>query len=813
LLTSATILVTLAENNPPPSTPRSSNNYKQRRNECLVLLARLACKTLTLLEAGKSHQTIQSSEASIKNVTYRELLHSCVSLLTLLVSTNNTGSIIDQEYYSKLASTLRESDAITSLVREAGTASTMAVSALRPYDPSSNAYNHLGGDNAMIMESASEVAIAQQAHDIAVSIVRSIFMLASTITDIGDKSPDMLSLLTNSGFSELIVSNPLLRYASQHWTLSAGQHNAIVGHNGGNSGGGSGIQSPWQLRGYLPADSRSLVGSQKGRQARESGRNCFAGKDDPTHAVWRTAIHILATALRSSSQLLTIQSNTEMLNEYFILMALDFLGTHEASLLTCLSETSAVAFGETNDAFSTAKRSSSSPIFSSSVFTKNLLREACNIVTLVSELCTGINRNYFERDSPKLYKRFVQASLEMTGALSNFLGSAGAARELFNAISDMDSSGAEGIPSDINPLLFGGIPNARHEAIRNADFVNSCCAVVTTEDYDASINSAPSSIAGGGGNQAERLEQRCKMIVNSDFILSMEHAAAECLFQSLAVLWKTHPSSSCFVVFTPEEAARLDSMTLVKPQMIIGLRPSINQGRGSFSMVDSATTGVNAISFARVLDSNTVNRQWYVEYLDDPSSRKTEIVGADRLAGVEDVMKRKCVFEYDAAYFVYELAGTSKSKVTLGHLILALRWCHQYMTRPKDDYHPVVKYLAERATALLGTEVALHEEIGTTRKEVGQVSLDLNKRVNAQLLDLFEAVDDRQHYGTSRLGRMKNVIGESTWDAIQKQLSREMSAARSDREKEQQKNAQQTHGMASSGSPYRRGGLFRGVSF
>lgn len=808
LLASAIVLVTKAsETVLLPS--HESNENKKLRNEYCVGFVGMACQTVGLVEPYASSAR---ADGSTNDGRSQDLLGTCVALLTILVSRGTDSRLSELgtgAYFSNVAASIRKYDAIKTLVQHASAASAWATSTI-----------------SLLSSQSPEVSCHH--HKMAVDTVQSIFMFISAVADVGDESFDMLSLLTANGVSQLILGNPLFRLAGEQWCLTS-QTNAIMDH----TKGAVGIQNDRHLRGYLPTVSKSAREKQKGGMGEVSGR------DDPVHEIWRTAVRTVVAMVRSSRH--SLQNGTmERMNSHFVQIAMDFLRANKATLLSCLKECSIVPFGENREApfASVATATSTSP--HSNVFTLNVLREACDVLSLVSELCTPPNRNEFERTIPKLYKLFVQASLEMTRSLGQFLGAAGAARELFMALAKFDAEEVGDVlldsSSDIYPLLEGGMPNARHEAIRNAHYAIRCCALVTVGDFDASDMSSSSNHRTEGS--AETLERTCQIAVNSAFNLRMENAAAECLYHAVTVIWKTHPASSSFVVFTPEEASRLDSMSIVKKGMIVALRKSeareTSWSASGFNYSPSGDSRLRLdrnLCFARILGADTIRRVWRVQYLESSHSESTSssecVVSADLLAGVEDMLKRKCMFDYhyaESASAVESFGGGERPE-TVGHLILALRWCYQYLSIPESTTRAagrfaLIRCLAERLSVLLGTEVSLHNEIGSPK----MAKVEVSKRLGSQLLDLFgdiprghqSHVPTREQIGMTapidghREGRLKKILANATWNTLQRQLEPDLEGAKRDREEIRMKNEQSAFGNP---SPYRRNTFFRGVSF
>merc|ERR1712032_520360 len=121
---------------------------------------------------------------------------------------------------------------------------------------------------------------------------------------------------------------------------------------------------------------------------------------------------------------------------------------------------------------------------------------------------------------------------------------------------------------DTHPLLAEGIPNARHEAIRNAHFAHSCCIQATLEDLTNSHIATTNAAKTGSGKS---LEQTFQIQVNNQFIAEMELIAGHTLFNVLTVLSDTHPASNSFISFSNEEVSRLDVAAIITPGKTVAI--------------------------------------------------------------------------------------------------------------------------------------------------------------------------------------------------------------------------------------------------
>lgn len=690
----------------------------RRLDDALIGLASIACKNFGLVELLETYGKDRPQYVQMS----RDLLQTSVALLSVLVSTRSVSKrTIPQQavYLSSFALCLRTNDAINSMVR----------------------FSHISSARAVRQKTGT----VQPADEEEVKIVHAIFSFLSVISEISAHSPELGSLLSEDSVSQLLLNNPLLMRASYQWSLKDPAK-----------------EPTQQLRGYLPSQQNVDVKAQGSSPTKAAG-SYLSGRNDPVHGVWRASLELLRSLVQSRRH---VGDRTNQVDAQFFGVACDFLTAHHSALLECLKSCCSFAVGSTASTFSSQQESKA--------LTLNVLREASDILSLVSLMCSPIHGNKFEEDCPTLFGDFSNAVRAVVFSLSKFLGATGAARELFAALLDFENA-VEGIGAQGNdelaleafsPVLAGGIPNASHEAIRNAHTARRCCAFVTAEDY-ASLN-ASSSPRSDAPRQTSSLERDCRACVESRFLIRMEHAAGTCVSFALSILWETHPASSCFLMLSKDEVARFDSLSNVKPGMVIAIRPGAT---------DAASPDVE---FASVLQVDTVRRVFHVQYFGE--SRNTEgNIGADRLAGVEDVTKRRAVLAYSAApdsASELEAAVSRGPSPSTGDLLLALRWCHQYQGRTVDAYEPGAKAtrrrLADLASVLLGTEISLHRE---SRTPLESANSPTTKRIKQQLLTLF---GDEE--APNRGGYLKSVLSDKVWTKLQEQLGSELNDAQSERD-------------------------------
>jgi len=453
--------------------------------------------------------------------------------------------------------------------------------------------------------------------------------------------------------------------------------------------------------------------------------------------------------------------------------------------------------------------------------TLNTLREASLILSLVSELCSRSAREHFRRSYQSIHDEFSRASVPVVVSICSFLGAAGASRELFQALADIDAAadvggninqGAHFTPlSPVHQLFAGGVQNAKHEAIRYSHFASRYCSAVTQDDYKAlnTFSNTSNHISGEGSlddpRSASKFERNCRTSMTSAFAYRMEKAAADCLFNAVSVLWQTHPAVSSFVMFSQEEALRIDAMALVKPGMVIGFRGD-SKRCGHWRSILLHEHYAN-VSFARVLHCNTVDQAWLVRTLGGGSSEGEsveQLVRGKQIAGMEDMAKRRCILGYSPSPESSAEVEASVRSITTGHLILALRWCHQHYVDDAGESNcnnsrKFVQRLAEQLCMLLGTELSIHAEIGSAADELKTCDSEL---LYAQILDLFRdcaecgghSTEDSSQINVAgpcrrRDGRLKMILSNSVWISIRRQLCHELASADAKLKSGQDRNA------------------------
>lgn len=596
-------------------------------------------------------------------------------------------------------------------------------------------------------------------HNNAVACVRGVITFLHGLTDAGATNVDMLLLLIENRVFNVLSNSPLLKTSTKVW-LSKSMGDEIM-------------QPVTQRhRGYLNSQTSRL--HTKGRPS---------SQEDPVHYVWRKVIEIFSSLVRSArAQMQTYDKVDEPIVVQLaqvMSISLDFLCTYENELFSCFSSLLNEARVPGNLSHRGKANSFSSNIHSStSSFTLNVMKEAAEISKLLAELCKS-NKREFARCSG-IFERGRTASLELTKMLSSFLGSIGNARELFVVLASASNIINEQ-PSamfDAHPLLSEGIPHARHEAIRNAHFAHSCCVPATMDDFTKSQISTTNAAGPSPDSRKEKsMEQSFQIQVNNKFIVEVEEAAGCCLFNALAILTDIHPASDSFITFTMDEALRLNMSAVITSGTVVAIRRRM--GAEQYAQRFAVGDGLQDARCARAIACDRSTRTVSVEYAD--SNTVERHVPWSRIVGIEDVSKRKCIFSYMPT--PKSLADADvRGKPSIGHIILALKWCRQVGSSASDnlDCVPVhiVKCVSERACALLCAEVLLHEELQGRPTSYNETA----RKINTELLDLFGTDDAQESVEKSSLAF---AAGEDILKMIRANLNRQLKTAAEERDQEQ----------------------------
>ncbi|CAJ1956519.1 unnamed protein product [Cylindrotheca closterium] len=701
----------------------SRGQLKRERDVC-TSLCRVASTVLRVL--GKVLQEAASDPlvTDQRKGDNRETLRCCISLFTILVAKGHGSQMSDASYFKLVSKTLVEYDALKEIIDHGMQASNAAASSILSSE----------GDEVYGTRGPSSTEIDS------LVVVQSVLNLLYSVAE--TDNADMLSIFIGTQLSQFVTRNPLFQYVGRAWTQNA--RNAPP-------------------RGYVLS-----------REAAASNRSSILPgslqlyRSDPLHSIWLTSMKVLQTSLRSSTRCLNIQG-TESIGKHFFSASVEFLEIHRVAILSCLKSCG-------------------------SELTGNMLLEATQIFALASELFKRDHRDAFFHTSSSMCEELIEWAKAVIVNISKLLGAAGTARELFRGLEEHESMDPDLIehssgPNDNkarHPLLSGGrLQDAKHEAYKFSHFAARCCKRVTGMDIKSG-STVPSRLRHLSLDRKndEPLEQACRLSVTSDYAMRMERVASQCLSQAVSTVWKTHPVSHSFKVFSEREVMQLDVMNLVQNGVVIGYRTSC----GESLLVDGTSETFDDLRFGRVCSGDTLNRTWTVKVIrgdGDVATGEVEAVRARQLAGIEDVSMRKVATAYLPAPDTIESLEKGSPSLSVGHLILVLRWCHQKFVSLRESKLPdgpahtknVIR-IAEQTVALLAAELSIHAEIESDLNMPKAEKSQLDFQIYEMFADpeVLSVLDTNVPISSAHMqqGRLKDLIQGPAWDAIRPQVRQEM---------------------------------------
>ena len=707
-----------------------SDGQKENKKYSIIRLGfcRMACDTLSLLRSVDLAETNASHRLDCYSASSEKLLLTSLSCLTILLKNG------------------------TEATRKEGTFSS------HPYESdlsvtlhNSNALglliHHLDMNSNIIAITYSQEGPSRvgNSHAASLAVVSSIVNIAYILA-----SSDFIGLpmlVLEGHFIQALLKNQLLLKACKEWS------------------------SPQTFRGYVNA--KKLPGNSL------MDRNIYnTASSDAIHNIWCCSIRIVTAMLGSKRMKAPTDDTARKMHMDTSIIAFDFLRTFESGLFSSLLSSSLQK--TINQSVS-----SSEPIAEFG-FTFQSLVEMGDALALISELCLESRRKYYDNASLHLLERFSLSVFKLTKYLSSFLGALGTARELFSSLSVLNNVIGDGNRSTDekapHPLLADGVSNARHEAMRNALYSSNCCKCVTSEEYQLS-QQHPDNATNAEGSVSP--EQSFQKSVNNDFTHRIEDFAGRCLLDCLSMIERIHPMSTSFITFSEGEAMNLHLSHVNPIGAIVALR----------STTQSIVTESSLVSprYARVTDYNHITETLDVEYFsqDCPHPETESNVPLARLAGMEDGTRRKVLFQYKSApnYVSENALAAVANKMSLGDLILILRWCRQ---RPSMKENPcsisvdLVKSIGECAAILLGNETSLHNEIGIN----DTVPISERKQINKQLLELFGEDEDslgsfdlqRKDIPSPKGNGLRYLLNNEFWSLLQLQMKPSLMEGKRERE-------------------------------
>ena len=522
---------------------------------------------------------------------------------------------------------------------------------------------------------------------------------------------------------------------------------------------------------------------------------------DPTHENCIKVFQFLTSWLKASTDAVSTSSNGHRLKPCFD-KALYCLDSNRLVVRQCLQQVIDAVLDDSNHHqhhHRTMDRLSSGHARG---LTIQALREASAILSLVTEVCSNPRSlEMFRQKYGSLYAHLASDARRVVLSLCSFLGASGISRELFQAMADLEKSNGGslsvatttstttrlGFSPVIDVFMSSGRSNTRHEAIQFSHFVSGCSAAVSADEIKnkskflsmwkptGSGNEEGSGLLQSTGELTESsLEQNSRHALTNRFAFELEKEAGKCLFHACNALWVTHPSRSSFVEFTGDEIATLkEDISWIKVHDIIAFRQ------------DDTRDGLRLLGEVQYVD--TINLQFHVRPLyDKENTRNTIIVSLSRLSGVEDRNKRMGTLAFQPAPETSSELHSSQSDLSIGHLILAMRWCHEYafeelQQQGVEDTSTWCQKNAQILSLILVKELSLHRESSSDRPAT---SPEVMRMLRAQLLDLF---GDRDEYATflagyqnatmRENGRLCDLLVGPNWTVVRKHLEEELQEA------------------------------------
>ena len=561
------------------------------------------------------------------------------------------------------------------------------------------------------------------------------------------------------------------------------------------------------LNEILRAASSSQQGRVRGYKPVSAAKVRDGCEVDPKHENCIKVYQFLAILLRAVTELCSTSPQDKMPKKKCFDSALYCLDCNRLVVRGCLRHVSDAVMSNTADHMAGGHSRTKG-------YTVQLLRETAAILALVTELCSHSEIDLFRQKYARLYEDISADTRSVVLSTCSFLGASGISRELFQAMTDLEKdnggslsgmggTGARlGFSPVIDVFLSSGRNNTRHEAIQFSHFVSGCSSAVSVtelkqkSEFAAAWMPVKSSGSSPVGNLLQpveltesSLEQNSRYAMTNKFEFTLEMEAAKCLFHAANTLWVTHPATRSFVSFTPEELARIRyDISWIKVHDIIAYREDNSIHRTLF--------------FGEVEHVDTINLSCHVRPLDDKENFLTVMVPLHRLAGVEDRTKRQGTITFSHAPETSSDLHKSRVELSLGHLILAMRWCHEYAFEEEQQGlppSPWVRMNAQMLAKILAKEISLTRE-GQRARPVA--SEDNFRMLRTQLLDLFGENDEYATFlegfnnNTVReKGRLGDLIPQPLWGLVRSQLEDELKAAVHDILAVKQEEAQKVQRM------------------
>ena len=488
------------------------------------------------------------------------------------------------------------------------------------------------------------------------------------------------------------------------------------------------------------------------------GGNFDDFETDPILEIFGLAVKTASALLRNRARGIS-REDDEQHSEYNLELALDFITTYSSTINSVLVH---------------------SPRHNVK-YTLNSLKTASECLELVG-LCIGVNMGRFRQSAGNLLDVFLAVCRDIVVDVSSFLGSSVVSRFLFKPAGEGIGRGGGG-GGNRNRTLSSQV---QHEAIAHSHYIST-----STYAMSNSERALLCSTDGCGG-------------YSNLFAYKIENFLGEVLLSALTVIAKANPREDKFVYFTLDEAGKLGSA--LTSLLCVGGLVGVREEGLSFALDFVGDGDGDGVTAAGGLTMGTVLNVYDNDTFDIRFEGGEVATGlaTNRIGCIQDSTKQSPSFDFAA--LGSSAADFRGSKMCLGHLGLALKWCAEASRGGGLGQGGVevesVRLLAERAACLMASEISLWGEAGVYKvsKEVwgwdgdgddDNVMMDggggggggwgeapdyngstsngvnnanrtnANELVNALLFEIFFEME----------GEMKNIIrGDDVWERIVKTM-------------------------------------------
>jgi len=601
-----------------------------------------------------------------------------------------------------------------------------------------SAYRQTGLFNilAVHFQNASDFLCRESNSVSAFSVLSSILTLATICCSSTDST--LPELLLDSKIMYSVIKNEILITSCDKWAAGA---DVMV-----------------KSRGYIQSSMTMYTSENEGTKIMIP---------DPSHDLWCKTIRVLSSLLRWANQ-----SSSTVCVDRSATWAVDFLYFFQMHIASFLDHHLTQSIDHKESLVSATPSSGFS-------FTLATLTELNETLVFIAELCAEETRKHIESTSMNLYERFVGIATSTIRSLSSFMGSLNTARDLFKALSNLSDVIGKNLDEmetaqefqrySKHPLLIDGIPNAKHHAIRNSIFASTFCTPTTQEEMQLSRSRILKE------KEEASLEASFHGHVSNEFLILVENLVCQCVLSALNIVQYVHCTSSAFVTFTDSEAETLKRSLSINPPIgsIVAVRAKATKARQTelFDLND-------AILYGKVVHFDSVSNSIDIECIGDTPSSIERSICISRLVALEDMTRRQNLFSYKhAPESVSDVPHSFSGDVSIGNLILILRYCREYVASKnaaRAISMELIQCIAETVTSLIGDEIAIHFELNSPSLAPTSEGVTVQR----QILDLFDDAPSSE----SNTAILKTIVREVIWNQVLRQINPCLAAARLERD-------------------------------